>query len=363
VARSEKLNPPFQPKLSGEKSVSRNWMEIVTLLLVAGVPIAGVGSDRKPLGEIDFFGYKGLDVGAIRSALPFHEGDLFPPATVKSSDGLKRQVSEKIKQLIGSEPTDVSFVCCDSKQEWMVYIGLPGQSYQALAFHPPPGGDSRFPKAAVRLRQEMDKAWMSAVMKGRGTEDDSQGFALTKDPRSRSAELAIREYALRNETLIVQVLASSSDARHRAIAAQMLGYGRQSDAQVDALVQASLDSDDNVRNNALRALEVLAGAKPNLTQRIPPEPFIRLMRSGAWSDHNKASLLLVALTKGRDPSVLKTLRTEALDPLLEMARWRSRGHAEAALSILGRIAGIEEDTLEKLIDTGQTDTIVSKFRP
>ena len=335
------------------------WMEIVTL--VAIVPTVMSASDRKPLGEIDFFGYKGFDIVAIRSALPFHEGDIFPPAKAKSSDDLKRQVSEKIKQVIGRAPTDVSFVCCDSKQSWMVYIGLPGESYQALAFNPAPAGDIRFPKAAVALREEMDKAWMNAVMKGHATEDDSEGFTLTNNPKARRAQLAIREYALRNETLIMQVLASSSDARHRAIAAQMLGYGRQSDEQVDALVRASLDADDGVRNDAVRALEVLAGAKPNLAQRIPPEAFVRLLRSGAWLDHNKASLLLVALTKSRDPKVLTLLRTEALDPLLEMARWRSMGHAEAALSILGRIAGLNEDSLNKLIEAGQADTIISKL--
>ena len=334
-------------------------MEIVTL--VAMVPTVMSASDRKPLGEIDFFGYKGFDIVAIRSALPFHEGDIFPPAKAKSSDDLKRQVSEKIKQVIGRAPTDVSFVCCDSKQSWMVYIGLPGESYQALAFNPAPAGDIRFPKAAVALREEMDKAWMNAVMKGHATEDDSEGFTLTNNPKARRAQLAIREYALRNETLILQVLASSSDARHRAIAAQMLGYGRQSDEQVDALVRASLDADDGVRNDAVRALEVLAGAKPNLAQRIPPEAFVRLLRSGAWLDHNKASLLLVALTKSRDPKVLTLLRTEALDPLLEMARWRSMGHAEAALSILGRIAGLNEDSLNKLIEAGQADTIISKL--
>jgi hypothetical protein len=106
---------------------------------------------------------------------------------------------------------------------------------------------------------------------------------------------------------------------------------------------------------------VLAGVKPNLAQRIPPEPFVRLLRSGTWSDHNKASLLLLALTKRRDPRVLAALRTQALDPLVEMARWRNTGHAEAALSILGRIAGFDEDALHKLIDAGRADTIISKL--
>jgi hypothetical protein len=245
----------------------------------------------------------------------------------------------------------------------MVYIGLPGESYQALAFHPPPAGDIRFSKAAVALHRDMEKAWTGAVMKGHATEDDSEGFALTNDPKARRAELAIRDYALHNEAMILQVLASSSDARHRAMAAQMLGYGRQSDEQIDPLVRASLDADDGVRNDAVRALEVLAGARPGLAQKIPPEPFVRLLRSGAWSDHNKASLLLLALTNSRDPRVLAALRAQALDALLEMARWRNPGHATPALWIVGRIAGWDEAALSKLIDAGQPDTIIGKLNP
>jgi hypothetical protein len=98
-----------------------------------------------------------------------------------------------------------------------------------------------------------------------------------------------------------------------------------------------------------------------VAKRIPPEVFVRLLRSGSWWDHNKASFLLSALTKSRDPKVLTLLRTEALDQLVEMARWRSLGHAEAALSILGRIAGLDEDSLNKLIEAGQADTIISKL--
>jgi hypothetical protein len=114
---------------------------MMALLVIASVATA---RGRKSLGEIDFFGYKGLNVTAIRAALPFYEGDLFPPSTVKSSDDLKRQVSEKIKQVIGQEPTDISFVCCDAGQSWIVYIGLPGESWRTLAFNPSPTGRIRF---------------------------------------------------------------------------------------------------------------------------------------------------------------------------------------------------------------------------
>ena len=91
-------------------------------------------------------------------------------------------------------------------------------------------------KEADQLKEAPTKR--EAVMKAHATEDDSEGYALTNDPKARKAELAIRDYALRNETLTLDVLASSSDARHRVIAAQMLGYGRQSAEQIDALVGA-----------------------------------------------------------------------------------------------------------------------------
>jgi hypothetical protein len=332
---------------------------IVMVVIFASRATAFLAPDRRPLGEVDFFGYKGLDVAAVRAALPFHEGDSFPPANVHS-DQLKRKVADAIRQAIGREPTDVSFICCDAKQHYMVYVGLPGESYEVLAFNPAPTGGVRLPKDALKLGQDLDHAWASAVMNGRATEDDSAGYALTNDPKARKAELALRDYALQHEDLVRQVLTSSSDAEHRGLAAQMLGYGRQSDRQIDDLVHASLDPDDGVRNNAVRALEVLATAKPALARSIPPQPFIRLLRSGAWLDHNKASLVLAALTTTREPKLLDELRADALESLLEMARWRYIGHAEAALTILGRIAGIEEDTLNKLIDAGQTGTILAK---
>src|SRR5262249_26238028 len=210
---------------------------IVMVVMFTSRATAFLAPDRRPLGEVDFFGYKGLDVAAVRAALPFHEGDSFPPAKVHS-DQLKRKVADAIKQAIGREPTDVSFICCDAKQNYMVYIGLPGESYEALAFNPAPTGGVRFPKDAVKLSQDMDRAWASAVMSGHATEDDSAGYTLTNDPNARKAELALRDYALQHEELVLQVLTSSSDADHRALAAQMLGYGRQSDRQIDALVQA-----------------------------------------------------------------------------------------------------------------------------
>jgi hypothetical protein len=65
---------------------------------------------------------------------------------------------------------------------------------------------------------------------------------------------------------------------------------------------------------------------------------------------------------GRDPTLLARLRRpEVLERLIEMARWRT-GHAESARNLLGRIAGIEEDRLARLVAEGQVDEIIAALR-
>ncbi len=69
-------------------------------------------------------------------------------------------------------------------------------------------------------------------------------------------------------------------------------------------------------------------------------------RCGRWEflqAQNKASSLLASLTESRDPRVLAELRADAL-------------------SILGGIAGIEEEVLDGLIAGGQQDRIIDKLR-
>jgi hypothetical protein len=331
------------------------WLLILPTALVSSC-------EQTTLGEIEFFGYKGLHTDAIRNALPFREGDKFPPSDVKSPDELKQIVSERIARTIGHEPTDVSFVCCDSHGRFMAYIGLRGDSSQSAVFNPAPQGDIRMPEAIVKLRAELDDLWMEAVMKGMSAEDDSQGYSLTNYPPARKKELELRDFALNNKALLFDVVRSSSDAQHRAIAAQALGYGRQSHEQVDALVHASFDADAGVRNDAIRALEVLAGAKPGLAQWVPVEAFIPTLNSETWSDRNKATLLMECVTRSRDAAVLRELRAGALDSLIEMASWHNSGHAFSARVLLGRIAGIKEDPLREMAAAGKVDAILTAVK-
>jgi hypothetical protein len=85
---------------------------------------------------------------------------------------------------------------------------------------------------------------------------------------------------------------------------------------------------------------------------IPPQGFIDMMSSGIWTDRNKASFVLEPMTRGRDAKLLALLRAQALEPLIEMARWRD-GHQYPARHMLARIAGVPE-TPELILGPIQT---------
>jgi hypothetical protein len=52
----------------------KRYLPLMIVLLAS----AGFGQDRpKLIGEIEFFGYSGVDLQRIKAALPFHEGEGF----------------------------------------------------------------------------------------------------------------------------------------------------------------------------------------------------------------------------------------------------------------------------------------------
>ena len=183
------------------------------------------------------------------------------------------------------------------------------------------------------------------------------------DATARAKQLAMHEYAARHEEEIRAVLRTSADDGQRSVAAQLLGYANQSARQVADLVWASHDPNDDVRNNATRALGVLANSGAEAAARIPAEGFIEMLNSGVWFDRNKASALLDALTRWRSPKLLAALGARAFDSLAEMARWHDNGHAYHARMMLGRIGGIEEVRLMEIVwDDKQTESIIEAAR-
>lgn len=138
-------------------------------------------------------------------------------------------------------------------------------------------------------------AWIHAVEAGTSSEDRSRGYALSSDAQLRSQQLKLRSLALRMEAKLFDLLANSSDAEHRAIATNALGYARQSPRQMEALVDAARDPSSEVRNNAVRALGVLLESNPALQANVPVQVFTGLVQSGIWTDRNKGTYVLLEL--------------------------------------------------------------------
>jgi hypothetical protein len=325
------------------------------LLIMILMAFGASGQDKpKLIGEIEFFGYSRFDLNKVRAVLPFHEKDRFNGETFARKVEPAR---EAIKQVIGQSPTDIGLVCCDGQGNWIIFIGLSGKTTH---YNPPPGGATRLPDSALKLYDRFIKVLMESVQQGEFAEDRSTGYALSAHPPLRSIQMEMRAYAVGHETLLRDVLETSADERQRIAAAELIGYAQQSKSQITALVRATHDSNGTVRNNATRALIVLAESNPKVASEIPAEGFIEQLLSGTWTDLNKAGGLLSSITRSRDAKLLAQLRRrEVLDRLIEIARWRS--HGEDARYILGRIAEIDESRLRQLVRAGQVEAIINEL--
>lgn len=282
-----------------------------------------------------------------------HQGDEY-------SERTKSQLRQAVMDTIHQAPTDVKSICCDEKGNVLLFIGLPGESSKEFTYSPAPTGSERLPPDIMSLYRRLDHAIEEAVRKGgqAAQEDDSNSYALINDPTARSLQLSVRRWAVGHEEELFKVSKFSSSVEDRRVASDAIGFIRQSRQQILALVHAARDPDDEVRNNAIRALGVLVKSNPRLASEIPPDAFIEMLNSGTWTDRNKGASLPMQLTATRNPALLEKIRTNPLDSLVEMALWRDLGHAYFSRIILGRVAGIPEDRLDKLAWTGPVEKII-----
>ncbi|HEU4765737.1 MAG TPA: hypothetical protein VFS77_00145 [Pyrinomonadaceae bacterium] len=307
------------------------------------------------IGYIEFFGTSGIELQKVKDSLAAYEGQELSFAKLPH---LRAEVSRLVQTPFGKEPTDVAPVCCDNQGRWILFVGLQGKNYRTFSYNPAPRGTATLPTHIVDVyRQAMDLIFES-IRKG-AIEDRSKGYALSTYPPLRAKQLAMREYAVSHAGLIRRVLLEAADAEQRTVAAALLGYANQNNQQITSLIRASRDPNDGVRNNAVRALVVLAEASRITASKIPAAPFVSMLNSGIWTDRNKTSYLLSYLTNRRDEKLFRLIQEQAIESLIEMARWQNPGHADTSRRILGHLAGIPEDQLQKLIAEQKVEEIVA----
>lgn len=312
--------------------------------------------DARPVTSIDFYGQRNLDEQALRQRLALHEGDML---TRVAADAYSNHPESLLPAMPGIQRIRVDFVCCSDRGGIAAFIGVEQAGSRYLRLRQRPTGKVQLTDELVKAHREVEAALFKAVQNSRASEDDSEGHALAiDDPDARAAQLRMMALVAPNLKLLREVLRDSANDAHRAAAAAMLGYAPDKNAVVPDLVRAVTDSNDDVRNNAVRALAIFS-AKKSDPPRVPYEPIIALLDSATWTDLNKASFALFQISERRDPKFFAALQKPARQSLAEIARWHSRTHAQPGFIILGRLSGFSDAELfKRWLDQNNTEEVI-----
>ena len=85
-----------------------------------------------------------------------------------------------------------------------------------------------------------------------------------------------------------------------------------------------------------------------------------MVNSVVWTDRNKAVMALLNLTDNRSERILSLIRERAMPSLAEMARWKSLTHAIGPYTLLGRVAGLSEQTIQDTWTNGGREAVIAK---
>jgi hypothetical protein len=313
-------------------------------------------STAHEIAFVDLYGLRNVSPQAVRDA-------------IGESPEVSERLVEKLRAIPGVSGGSLDPVCCvEGKSVLFVGIVEPG-SPPPPPIRPRPDGETKLPLEFGDAYAEFLDTLFSAVEAGRAGEEHSEGHALSEDAATRAAQEKFIELSRDNVELLREVLATSRYDEDRAVAAHVIAYAQDKVAVLPDLLQAASDADSTVRNNAIRAIGVLADYaedKPDILQRIDPELFVTMLSSPEWSDRNKAIFVLLGLTKQRDPRWAERFRGDALGSLAEMARWQSPDHAQDAFKLLGRVVGLSDEEIVRAWAAsdrdGWIDEVVAKVR-
>jgi hypothetical protein len=325
------------------------------LLCLVGALSLPASAGPETLEAVDLYGLRTIPEAAVRAAVGLAAGDP-APASLEAIRG-------RLRALPGVADVGVSLVCCGERGGSLLYVGVREEGAPTVVFRPAPAGDARLPAEVVALGARHEAALVAAVRRGATGEDASQGYALSADAALRAVQEELRDVARAGFDGLAAVLRLSADAAHRTLAARILAYGDDRQAVACALVAAVGDPSERVRNDAARALALLAGwadGHPDAGVSIPPDPFVDVLNSVSWTDRNKGVLVLVPLTVGRDPALLATLRERALPSLVEMARWSDPGHALAPYILVARLAGVDDGAAFRAWQAGEREVVIAR---
>jgi hypothetical protein len=328
------------------------FLVCATFLIV--LPLGSANAQTPSIGIIDFYGLRRMSEAQARQGLQIKEGDAVPSS--------RKEAESRLAALPNVRQARLNFVCCDAGNA-ILYVGIREQGTPGLQFRPAPHGAIHLPENIVAVGAALDDAVSRAAGKGDAGVDQSQGHALSHNPEARALQECYITFAAQHLKLLRSVLHASADAQHRALAAEIIAYAPNKQDVVQDLVYGMNDPDGGVRNNSMRALGVIAGLAqrtPKQRIKVPIQPFVGMLNSIEWTDRNKASLALFYLTEKREAPLLASLRRHALQSLVEMARWKSPGHAQFPFFVLGRVGKLPEADLWKAWNSGERESVIQR---
>jgi hypothetical protein len=327
------------------------------------------------IGIIDFYGMRKVTEQQVRARLPVREGDVAPfeldPAPLNpvmklvwrltgQSEVDKSAVVASLQSIPGVVRADVTFVQGGSDPKATLFVGVAETGAPQFTYRAVPNGTVALPSSMIDAYGQLMEALPGAMAKG-VQEDDSQGYALHSDATMRAIEEKMIAFAANHVALVRDVLKNAGDANQRIAAAWIIGYAPDKRVVLNDLLDAARDPDETVRNNAVRALGIIAefaAQKPELGIRLDPSLFVDMLNSVIWTDRNKATMVLYGLTETRPADTLQMLHERAMPALLEMARWKD-DHAWDALELLGRIGGMDDKEIEASRDQNDRERVIA----
>ncbi len=305
---------------------------------------------------IDFYGVRKVSLEELRKALGVREGDPLPAS--------KGDAEERLERVRGVVRARLEAVCCEDRGA-ILYVGIEERGAPHFDYRLPPASDATLPEEVTGLYEQFLTLYRDAARRGVGEDYMAQGHPLSLDPAVRAVQERFPALVDAHLSRIREVLRNSADERHRAIAAQLIGYTSKKHVVVNDLQYALRDPDDGVRYNAIRALVAIAklGERdPELGLKVEPTWLIEMLNSLLWNDRMKAAEALAVLTEKRDSRTLAQLRERALDSVAEMARWKHLRHALPAFLLAGRLAGLSEEEIEQAWSRGDREAVLGKLR-
>ena len=294
-------------------------------------------------GYPEIYGNRTISSATIFAALNLNKGDSFHIEKMKKED-----IVARLKQIPAVKQVSAGAVCCDVNGNTILYVGIGESDSVILKHRPPPVQNMQLPDSIMNIYESFSDKLSAGIRKGENTEDDSNGYALFNYAPARSEQNKLIQYASSNLPVLVRVMQNSKNARQRAAAVTMIAYTTEKKKIANYLLYAVDDADDEVRNNATRALGILADyaqSHKDIKINIPAGPFIKMMNSIVWTDRNKGATVLMRLCESRDQKLLDEIKEKALPSIIEMAKWKDRGHAFFSFMILGHMAGMDPDSL------------------